>query len=148
MTLTRANTEAILVQRAGPLMTKAGMAVTIVGTNASLNDPIGWALRQAGYSVAAPALVTDADIASVTEAGLDTFLDYAEYRLLLNILTNLTLVDTRVGSRAESLSQLSSQIERRLNLLSGVLGIGVGVLTEGIITYNFSEHGGDGLSDE
>lgn len=145
MSFTRANIESILVQRAGPLMTKAGMATTTAGSNANLNDPIGFGLRQVGYTVADVTLVTDADLTSLAASGLDTFLDYAEYRLLLNISTNLTLVDTKVGQRSESLSQLAAQIERRLTWLSGVLGVGVGTLTEGVLTYDFAQHGGEGL---
>ena len=143
MTLTRANVEAIIVQRTGPLMLKAGMAITVAGSNASLNDPIGWALRQLGYTVADIATVADGDVAGVTPADLDLFLDYAEYRTLVSILTNLTLVDTKVGSRAESLSQLAGQVQARLTLLAELLGIGVGELTVGTLTYDFAEHAGD-----
>lgn len=148
MTLTRANVESIIVQRAGPLMLKAGMAVTVVGTNASLNDAIGWALRQAGYTVADPSLVTDSDVSAVTTANLDLFLDLTEYRTLLSVMTNLTLVDTKVGPRDEKLSQLAGQIEKRLGWLSVILGFSVNTLTEGVLPYDFAEHGGDGLTEE
>ena len=51
MTITRANLESILVQRAGGFMSFVGFAVTIAGANANLNDPLAYALRQTGYSV-------------------------------------------------------------------------------------------------
>jgi hypothetical protein len=46
---TRAQVEQILVKRCGPLMTKAGMAVTFAGANIDLADPIAWGLRQLDY---------------------------------------------------------------------------------------------------
>ncbi len=147
MTLTRANVESIIVQRVGPLMSKAGMAITFAGANSSLNDPIGWAIRKAGYTVVDPALVTSADVAGVATTNIDTFLDYVEYRTLSSILTNITLVDVKVGSRQENLSQMAEQIQKRLAWLGGLLGIGVGELTTGVLTFDFAEHGGDGATE-
>jgi hypothetical protein len=142
--VTRANVEAILVQRAGPLMTKAGMATTIVGTNANLNDPIGWGVRQAGGTVAVYSLVTDADLATVDSADTDKMLDFAELRLLKNILTNISLVDTQVGSRRESLSQLARQLENRIKTfteeLEDTYGLSVPSLEAGFIGVEFAEH--------
>ena len=147
MTLTRANVETIIVQRVGPLMTKASMDITVAGANEDLNDPIGWAIRKTGYTVANPAVVTNADVAGVSTANLDTFLDYVEYRILSSILTNITMVDTKVGSRSESLSQLTEQIQKRLTWLGELLGIGVSELTTGVLTFDFAEHGGDGAAE-
>lgn len=145
MTVTRANVEAILVKRTGALMTKAGLAVTVVGSNADLNDPIGWALRRIGLTVITASLVTDADLASVTDAQLDEFLDLAEYRTLESVLGNLAAVDTKLGPRDEKLSQLASQIEKKLTRLAKGLeaeyGYGIGTLSVGVLTYDFAEHG-------
>jgi hypothetical protein len=142
--VTRANVEAILVQRAGPLMTKAGMATTIVGTNANLNDPIGWGIRQSGGTVAAYSLVIDADVATVASDDTDKMLDFSELRLLKNILTNISLVDTQVGSRRESLSQLARQLENRIKAfteeLEDVYGLSVPTLEAGFIGVEFAEH--------
>lgn len=145
---TRANVESIIVARLGPLMTKAGMTITTAGANASLNDPIGWGIRQSGYTVASLALVTNVDVAGVATADLDTFLDYVEYRTLLNIMTNITMVDVKIGSRSEALSQLAEQIQKRLDWLGGLLGLGVGELTTGLLYFDFAEHGGDAATDE
>src|SRR5690242_14586451 len=101
MSLTRANIETILVKRCGPLMTAAGMATTVLGSNADLNDPIGYAVRKAGGSVTSFVAVADADIAGVDELGYDQLLDLAELRTLETILGNLDDVDLRVGPRDE-----------------------------------------------
>ena len=114
MSLTRANVESILVSRCGPLMTAADMAITVVGSNEDLNDPIGYGIRQAEGAVGDPSSVTDTDVASVSSANLDIFLDWCEYRLLKNILGNLDDVDITAGPRSEKLSQLAEQAKWRV----------------------------------
>lgn len=115
MALTRADVESVIVSRVGSLMTQAGLdGTTIDGTNADLNDPIGWAVRQLGYTVADITSVADTDIDDVGAADYDKLLDHAEYRALLNIDGNLTLVDTKVGPRSESLNQLRAGVEKLL----------------------------------
>lgn len=146
MTITRANAETILIRRAGALLTAAGLdGSTGDGTNADLNDPIGWALRQLGYSVASPAIVTDTDVAAVTDSTLDQFLDLAELRVLETAHSAaLTLVDTAAGSLRESLGQMAAGLEKRLERLASRLerlyGVGLAGLTGGYLTMEFAEH--------
>lgn len=144
MALTRANTEAILVQRLGAWLTNAGLATTIVGTNASLNDPIGYAIRIAGGAVASYALVTDADLATVADADLDMLLDVAELRALENVLSNFTLVDAKAGPVEAKSSQFADRLERviarKRAQLAQRYGIeGAATMTTGVISLNFTE---------
>ena len=144
MALTRANAEFILEARTGPLLTAAGMAVTVVGSNVDLNDPIARAVRDLGHSVASAVLVTDADVAAVTDAETDQFLDIATLHTLEAILGNLDDVDIRVGPLSEKLNQLAEQIERKimrlLSSLEDLYGYGRSSLTAGYIQVNIAEH--------
>ena len=143
MSLTRANIETILVKRCGPLMTAAGMATTVLGSNADLNDPIGYAVRKAGGSVTSFVAVADADIAGVDELGYDQLLDLAELRTLETILGNLDDVDLRVGPRDEKFSQLRTDTEKRMERLQKRIekeyGIGVSI-EAGVVILDFVEH--------
>jgi len=118
MTLTRANAETELVSRAKGKMELVGMAVTVVGTNADLNGPLSTALRKMGLAPASPITVTDTDLANLTDADIDEYLDRAELRLLENIHRNYTLVDIKSGPQDEKLSQLAAQLEKSIELLS------------------------------
>lgn len=144
MTITRANTEVILIARVGAIMTEAGLdGSTIDGTNADLNDPIGWAIRRLGYSVVSIVLVADVDVASVGEAEYDEFFDYAEYRTLQNIRGNLALVDIRQGPQDLKYSQLAAQIGKMLDTMTADMkreyGFGLGELGTGTIIQEFQE---------
>jgi len=144
MSLTRANTEFMIVASNGPLLTAAGMAVTVVGSNASLNAPIGHAIRQLGHTVASAVLVTDADVAGVTDAETDEFLGLAELYTLEAILGNLDDVDITVGPRTEKLNQLAKQVESKIERASKALaktfGYGLSVPAAGYIQKNIAEH--------
>ena len=118
MTLTRANAETELVSRTKGKMELVGMAVTVVGTNADLNGPLSTALRKMGLAPASPITVTDTDLANLTDADIDEYLDRAELRLLENIHRNYTLVDIKSGPQDEKLSQLAAQLEKSIELLS------------------------------
>jgi len=147
--ITRANVEVVLCKRLGPLLTAAGMATTCVGSNADLNDPIGWAIRQADYTVASIALVADADLVGVASDDYDQVLDLAEYRMLETIQGNLDDVDVQVGPRREALSQLADQVQQKLERLEArigrLYGVGLASLEAGYLTMNFAEHD-DGTS--
>lgn len=141
MSLTRADTEFMIVPRVGPALTAAGMdGTTVDGTNASLNGPIGKAVRYLGYTVASAVLVADADVAQVTDAETDQFLDLATLYTLEAVLGNLDDVDIRVGPRSESLSQLAKQLERKIARLSKQLGTDLPTMEAGYIQLNFREH--------
>lgn len=143
MAITRAQAETILVRRAGSLMSEAGLAVTIAGSNADLNDPIGWAVRQLGLTVATITSVADSDLSGVSADDYDQFLDLAEYRLLQNISGNLAVTDLEVGPRNEKLDQLVNRLEQRITRKKAQLqqdyGFGLGSLTAGVISLGFME---------
>lgn len=118
MALTRVQFETILINRCGKQLTAAGLdGTTVDGANADLNDPLGYAIRQAGGSVADLSSVADADLATFAASDYDKLFDFAEYRTLENISGNLDLVDITEGPHRESLSQLAAQIEKRLTRL-------------------------------
>jgi hypothetical protein len=152
MALTRANVESILVKRCGKLLTAADLdGSTVDGTNADLNDPIGWAVRQCGGSVSSITAVADADLATVDADDYDQVLDLAELRTLETVQGNLDDVDITLGPRQESLSQLAKQVEQRLARLQKRVeqeyGYGASALGTGVITYEFAEHY-DGTDDD
>jgi len=141
MALTRVIAETIMVKRLGPMMTAAGMAVTIVGTNADLNDPLAWATRQLDHATANADTVTDAELASVAVADYDDFLDLAEYRTLQNVLGALDDVDLTVGPRSEKLSQLAAQAQKKLDRLEERLDNYMYATGSSYISMEFAEHG-------
>ena len=144
MTITRDNVEAILVQRCGKLLAAADMdGTTIAGTNASLNDPIGWSTRRLGYPVANLTSVSNADLASVADEEVDQLLDLAELRTLQNIEGNLDDVDISANGRSESLGQLVKQVQTRLERVKAAIekeyGTGLGTLSAGVVELDFME---------
>jgi len=124
---TRADIEQELVSRAEAWLTAAGFAVTFAGANADLNAPLGWAIRQAGGTVAAPALVTTTDVQTVAAADLDMLMDLAELRTLQNVLASYALVDAKAGPVEAKSSQLADRIERRINQLRAWVATAYGI---------------------
>lgn len=128
MTITRANAEAEIVARVGAWMTAAGLAVTTAGANASLNSPIGWAIRLSGGSVSAPALITSTDVQTVADADLDKFYDLAELRTLETVLSNYTGVDKKAGPVELKSSQMGDRLlavlDRKRAQIAADYGIG------------------------
>lgn len=142
MAITRANTEAILIKRAGKLMAVIGLdGTTVTGANADLNDPIGYALRQLGYSVASVVAVADADLAAVSTDDYDALFDVAEYRVVETICGNWNLNDIRVLNRSESLSQLNpfSRLEYLRKKIADDHGVSGAKLQTGMMTYDLAE---------
>ena len=152
MAVTRANIETILVARVGPLMTKASLdGTTVDGTNADLADPIGWALRVAGYTTADVSDPTTAEVAAA-EDDIDEVIALADLRTMLNTRGNLDDVDTAVGPRDEKLSQLGAQLDRMIKFQRVVLeksySYGASELATGTLTYGFVEHQSGSDDDE
>lgn len=118
MALTRAQCETILIARTGKLLTAASLdGVTANGSNPDLNDPLGYAIRQCGGSVADPSMVADSDLSGFSASTYDKLFDLAEYRTLENIAGNLDLVDISEGPHRESFGQLGDRVEKRLTRL-------------------------------
>lgn len=146
MSLTRANLEAILVSRLGPLLTAAGMdGITINGSNLSLNDAIGRAIRQCGLSVANVVLVADSDLANVASKDYDKLFDVAEYRALESIEGNLDDVTISVGPRSQQMSDLARQVQKKLERLGqrilDTYGLQLGSLTAGMSFRDLDDSG-------
>lgn len=144
MTLTRANIEAIVIRRCGKLLTAAGLdGTTVSGANTDLNDPIGWAVRQCGSTVANLALVADGDLAGVSAETYDQLLDLAELRALQSISQNLSDVNMAAGPLRQDLGQLSDQvdkkIERKVAQIQRDYGLGLGTLEAGVIGLDFMQ---------
>lgn len=144
MAITRVDAETILIKRVGALLTAASLdGTTIDGTNVDLNDPIAFAVRRLGHTVASEVLVADTDIDDVAAADYDAFFDLAELRAKKNVLGNLTLVDITAGPRSERLGQLAEQLRKDIDALQKAIqkdyNIGVGTLEAGIITLDFAE---------
>lgn len=146
MGFARNDVEGMLVNRVGPLLTAAGMSVSHESEpgNEDLNDPIGRALYYLGYTVDDRTAITDADVAQVTDAQYDEFLDVAVLHTLQAILGNLDDVDITVGPRSEKLSQLAGQVERKLKRAekraTDLYGYGLTTLGTGVLYAPFAEH--------
>lgn len=147
MTITRNDAEEMLVYRTGPLLTAAGMSLSYqsINGNDDLNGPIGRAIRYLGYTVIDITSVADSDVAQVTDAQYDEFLDVADLFTLEVILGNLDDVDLTVGPRSEKFSQLAAQVERKLKWAvkrcSNLYDYGLKEPEAGLLTVQFAEHG-------
>jgi hypothetical protein len=120
-------------------MALAGLAVTTIGSNADLNDPIAVALRKMGKPASNP--VVDGDLSSLADVEFDELLDRAALRTLQTLAGPLSLVDVSVGPRRESQGQLSGQIEKQIEQLSRSIerefGPGAQELSGGIIDLGY-----------
>jgi len=144
MSFTRAQVEVELVSRVGGVLTAAGLdGVTVNGANASLTGSLGYGVRKLGYALATAGVVTDADIANVTDARADEFLDLAELRALMSAQGNYNLVDLKVGPRSESFSQLGTRLEKmidhKLKFIELEYGRGLAEITAGVLTLDFEQ---------
>lgn len=82
MTITRAQAEAVLVNRCGPFLEAAGLAVTTAGANADLDDVLRRTLALMGFAPAA-IVAADSDLSALDTSPLvEEFLDRAELRAL------------------------------------------------------------------
>lgn len=145
MALTRANVEALLVKRIGPIFEEVSLdGTTVDGTNADLNDPIGWAVAGMDETVDDRTTVDDEDIARVAAADYNQFLDLAELRSLQTALNAYLYVDIKTGPRSESLSQLGERIgkiiDRKLASMEKDYGYGLGAPTAGYVRLEIAEH--------
>jgi hypothetical protein len=115
--LTRAQVEAVLVGRCGPLMEKAGLAVTVAGSNASLTDPLRTALSLCGAPPASPDVVTSTDLAALPAARLEELLDRAELRTLQTI--HRRLKNPAITVQGISIGTLANQVRDAIDDLRG-----------------------------
>jgi hypothetical protein len=124
-------------------MSAAGMDINIGSPKPALNSPIAYALRKTGYTVANHSAVVDSDLSTVTDADLDQIFDFAELRLLKNILGNYAKVDTSAGAFNQSLGQLRSDLETRIARLEDKVNTEYGTYGEleaGYVMQDFADH--------
>ena len=148
--MTRTQAENVLIARCGKLLAACGIdGTTVNGTNASLTDPLAWALRQSGYSPAAFGAVTNTDLAGVQDSDIDKLIDLAEMKALENALGNFDATDISVGPRSESYDQIRAGIEKILTRkqasIMRLYGVGIGTLEAGVIAYDFMTKADDTL---
>jgi hypothetical protein len=144
MTLTRAAVEAILIRRCGRLLTAAGLdGSTIDGTNADLNDPIGWAARQCGLSLTSITTVTDDELAALADDDTDKLLDLAELRTLETIAENPDVTTRQADGAQVDLSDVDTKlhrlIERKQARIERLYGIGYTTFSAGVNRLAFLE---------
>lgn len=144
MALTRANVEYILVSRLGDLLAALEMEETSSGANASLNDPIGYAIRQLGGSVATATVVADSDLTGIAAADYDELFDLAELRALETMRSKARrLTDITAGPRSDTFSAiaagLAADIADKRADMKARYGTSASTLTAGVLTLDFMQ---------
>jgi hypothetical protein len=144
MAITRVQIETVLVRRLENWLTAADMAVTIVGTNADLNDPITNALLQLEIVPANISSVADSDLTSVATTDYNKLLDLAELRTLESILENYSKVDVEAGAVKAQLDDFGQRIERTIQRkreqIARRYGLeGLASLEAGVINLGFQQ---------
>ena len=144
MSLTRANAEFMIVAELSGLLEAAGIPITYVGSNVHLNGPICKAIRYLGCPVGSVVLITDADVAQVTEAQTTEFIDLLVLFTMETLMGWLVDTDITVGPRSEKLSQLSNQVERKIKVLrdrmGSIYGYGLPAIVPSVITLSLADH--------
>jgi len=137
MAVTKQMVQQVLITRLGRVLTEYDFETVISGDLVYLEDPIGWGLRMIEVSTASIALVTEAEVASVGDSDRDELLDYAEFRLLSNLIKNAPEVDVKIGHRSEEFSQLANRLiqmfDRKRTEIRLLYGFGLGELETGRI---------------
>lgn len=144
MPLTRANVDMLINRRCGAILREVGMHLEEEGTdNTDLHDPIAWALRRCGLSVASPVAPTEDEIAAVPSDQLDQFLDHVELRALESALTRYVGVDVGAQGESQRHDQLGMRIERAIarkrEQIARDYASATVTLTGGVIGLSFQE---------
>jgi hypothetical protein len=146
---TRAQIEELLLKRVGRWMAEVGMDnTTISGTNADIDDPLGFAIRRLGGSVANPVSVSDGDVSGIDGSEFDKLMDYAELRLLKNILGNMEFVDTSGLPMSMNNDQLGKRIQKRIDDLQQYIKDNYPADESGYTVQTYSMTRVDGYSDD
>jgi hypothetical protein len=143
MSLTKADLDAELVDRAGGLLAFVGRSVDVTGANPATVGPLREGLASLGLGTASFGAIADADLAAVAPANVQQLIDVAEYRLLQNVLGWLTKVDQSIGMGSQSLGQVRRDLLQTLRSLSDTLraqyGYGLGTLAGGSVDLGFAQ---------
>jgi len=142
MAITRIQLENELESRRKAMLEAVGIEKTPTGFP-DMNSPIAYAIRQCGGTVSNISSVADSDLATVDTEDIDRLIDFAEYRLLINIKGRWAKVDTRSGPFSQSLSQFADQLDKdiaamKANIAEQYGAIGA-TLQAGVIDLAFME---------
>jgi hypothetical protein len=151
-TLTRADSEQLLISRVGGIFNAVNLdGTTVDGTNTDLNDPIGYGIRQVDGTVNSLVLVTDADVATVSTDDYDEYLDLAEYRALQNAQGAFASWDIKIGPRDEKQSKFGDYIdavcERKKKAIEETYGSLTATISSGVIMLDFAEHDEENIDE-
>lgn len=140
MSLSANSLSILLQQRVNKLFAALDYSVS----NYDSVDATNYALREMGYSVTNPAIITDADVTAVSESEVNQFLDTVELRQLETLLNDMVVkVTMSLGPRREELSHISDALERIINRKQAEMakkyGRGVATLSGGVIDLAFAE---------
>lgn len=144
MALTRAEAEGILIQRCGKMLAAAGLdGTTVDGTNASLTDPLGVALRHLGFSPAGLVTVTTSDLSGISASNVVEFFDVANLAAMRNALNNWTEPDQVAGQdNRQDLGKLRTDLRATVEVeearLADLYNYGVALgIAAGTLIYGF-----------
>lgn len=143
MSLTKAQADTELVDRAGGLLTFVGKSTLVDGTNPDTVGALRDALASLGRSVATFGVVTDSDLSGVSSTDYDQLFDVAELRLLRNIRGSLTAVDQRISLGEQKLGQVRDGLNQAINDLEARVkaqyGVGLGTVAAGTVDLGFAQ---------
>ncbi len=140
MTATLSGVKSVLEKRTSKLMA----AVDLDAQTFDIDDPLAYAMRKMGYSVASVGVVTSSEVTTVPDSDVNQLLDLAELRLLETLYNEvLTLVTVSFGSRSQQLSDMSLRlrltIDGKRKALEREYGDGLPELEAGVIDLYFGE---------
>ena len=149
MALTRANVEYIRGSRLRDLRAALDMSEATSGGNDDLNDPIGYAIRQLGGSVASVWAVSDSDVAGIAGSDYDELFDLAELRALETMRSKARrLTDITAGPRSDQFSAiaagLAADIADKRADIKARYGTGAATLEAGVLTLDFMQQAESG----
>ena len=110
MTLTVAGVEQVVESRIGGFIDQV-REITEDVLKPSIVQEASWALRKLGYASSSVTTLTDPELALVSDADADVFLDLTELRVLRSLPGNLPAVDTVVGPQSVKMSNLLPALE-------------------------------------
>jgi hypothetical protein len=153
MAVTVSDARTVLESRAHGLLVALGISVVTDEANPALDGPLTWGFQRVGIVPSEGLVVSDPDLDGPSTGKILRGIDYAEYRLLMDMTMSDVFVDTKVGNGSMMLSQLYDGLERRIARTEKRLGVALRPLVGGSLVKRLStsiladELGLDGLAD-
>lgn len=142
MPITRAQADAKLISRCGPLLTLVGKdGTTVDGSNPDTVDALQVGMASLGLAPASFATVTDDDLAPIADAKVPQLIDVAELQLIQAVGSSFTDVDEKISLGEKKVSQNRAAIDVRFSSLAafcrlrygyGLAPLGVGSINTGM----------------